>query len=417
MRPWRYSIVTLTLFLVGLPGSAEATLGSVAFEKTSVTGGGFAHGMALLTVTHPLGPLPPVSLSSSNPAVASVPASVVVAPGKFFATFTVTTSPVASPVKVTISATHAGVMKKATLTIRPATLSQFLLDVGGFPKGLKTGGEPVEFSVSLTGKALSGGVDVSITNSHPAVVLASPAVRVPGDLTHQAVSVNTTAVTENTKVTLSASYGGVTKSVMLELIPPLPTLPPPVLSYVALISPRVTGGGTVPGTVFLYGTTPVGPISLASSQPAVAAPTNPTLQCQCPGSHIGDFNVATIPVTQETPVLISASHDGVTRTVALTVLPTELTEFHVGPPTIVTGGTAVIGSVSFVGAAPSAGLLLSLASSDVGAATVPASVSVAAGQAHATFPISTRRVSQPTFVTISVSYGGKTATDWLILTR
>ena len=417
MRPWRYSIFTLTLFLVGLPGIAAAALGSVELQRTSVTGGSLAPGMALLTQTPFPGPLPPVSLSSSNPAVASVPASVTFESGKFFAPFNVTTSPVTSPVKVTISATHAGVKKTATLTIRPATLSQFLLNVGGFPKGLKTGGEPVELSVSLTGKALSSGVDVSLTNSHPAVVLTSPTVHIPGNLSLLAVSVNTTAVTENTKVTLSASYGGVTKDVVLEVIPPLPSLPPALLSYVALNSARVTGGGTVPGTVFLYGVTPIGPISLTSSQSAVATPTNPTIQCQCPGTHIGDFSVATIPVTQETPVIISASYAGVTRTVALTVLPSELTNFFVGPPTIVTGGTMVTGSLTFLGAAPPTGLSVSLASSDVGAATVPASITVVAGQSHATFSISTRRVSQPTFVTISASHGGKTVTDTLILAR
>jgi hypothetical protein len=49
MRPWRYSVFTLTLLLVGLPGIAAAALGSVNLERTTVTGGGPAPAKVLLT--------------------------------------------------------------------------------------------------------------------------------------------------------------------------------------------------------------------------------------------------------------------------------------------------------------------------------------------------------------------------------
>jgi hypothetical protein len=60
-----------------------------------------------------------VTLSSSNPSVASVPASVTVR-GSTVGGFPVTTSTVAATTTVTISASFAGVTKTATLTVTPS---------------------------------------------------------------------------------------------------------------------------------------------------------------------------------------------------------------------------------------------------------------------------------------------------------
>ena len=61
-----------------------------------------------------------VSLSSSNPAVASVPATTTVAPNGFTGTFTVTTSSVTSSTPVTITASYNGDTRTAPLTVTPA---------------------------------------------------------------------------------------------------------------------------------------------------------------------------------------------------------------------------------------------------------------------------------------------------------
>jgi hypothetical protein len=59
-----------------------------------------------------------VILTSSTPSRASVPANVVVAAGATAQSFTVTTNPVRRDSNVTISASYAGVKKKATLTVK-----------------------------------------------------------------------------------------------------------------------------------------------------------------------------------------------------------------------------------------------------------------------------------------------------------
>src|SRR5437588_457749 len=89
-----------------------------------------------------------VTLSSSNTAAATVPASVLVAAGANTATFTISTSPVAASTAVTISGTY-GVTKTAILTVNPPTLSTLTLN----PTTV-TGGGTSTGTVTLTGTLL-----------------------------------------------------------------------------------------------------------------------------------------------------------------------------------------------------------------------------------------------------------------------
>src|SRR5205814_2682375 len=77
-------------------------------------------------------PAPPggavVPLSSSNPAIASVPASVTVAGGATTATFTVSTSPVGANTMVTITAAYGGETRYLSLQLVPSTLSALTLN-------------------------------------------------------------------------------------------------------------------------------------------------------------------------------------------------------------------------------------------------------------------------------------------------
>ena len=81
-------------------------------------------------------------------------------------------------------------------------------------------------------------------------------------------------------------------------------------------------------------------------------------------------------------------------------------------PTTVNGGGTATGSVTLNQLAPNGGSSISL-SSNSAAATVPASVTVAAGQSSTTFTVNTGSVTASTPVTISGSYGGVTKTAML----
>ena len=76
-------------------------------------------------------------------------------------------------------------------------------------------------------------------------------------------------------------------------------------------------------------------------------------------------------------------------------------------PTAVTVGGSVTGRVT-LSAAPAQSVTVTLSSSDAAAAATPASVTVPAGSASATFPVTTRNVPASTAVTLRASYGGVT---------
>jgi hypothetical protein len=60
-----------------------------------------------------------VTLSSANPTIASVPASVIVKKGSLTAIFTVITKKPTAQTKVTLSAVTGGAAKIGTLTVKP----------------------------------------------------------------------------------------------------------------------------------------------------------------------------------------------------------------------------------------------------------------------------------------------------------
>ena len=91
-----------------------------------------------------------------------------------------------------------------------------------------------------------------------------------------------------------------------------------------------------------------------------------------------------------------------------------LNAISVSPPAVV-GGNLSTGTVTLTGGAPSGGAVVSLSSSS-SVATVPASVTVAAGATTATFSIGTISVAANQTPTISASFGGVTKSATLNVT-
>jgi hypothetical protein len=92
-----------------------------------------------------------------------------------------------------------------------------------------------------------------------------------------------------------------------------------------------------------------------------------------------------------------------------------LSAVSVAPSTVV-GGSGSTGTVTLTAAAPSGGALVSLSSSNTAVATVPASITIAAGATSATFAATTSSVAANTPVTISATYGAVTRTTGLTVT-
>lgn len=85
--------------------------------------------------------------------------------------------------------------------------------------------------------------------------------------------------------------------------------------------------------------------------------------------------------------------------------------------TTVVGGTPVTGTVRLTSAAPSGGVEVALSSNNTAAATVPASVTVAAGATSATFTVSTNVVTNDQSSTIIGTAGGATRSSTLTVVR
>lgn len=112
---------TLHLSPPPVPTPPPATAPQLLLFPNPVTGGLLALGQVILAPPS-AGPVT-VSLTSSSPAAAVVPASITVAPGANTVTFPIVTFPVAAPTPVTISAACDFGPVTAVLTVLPAGIS------------------------------------------------------------------------------------------------------------------------------------------------------------------------------------------------------------------------------------------------------------------------------------------------------
>lgn len=122
------TVVTITAGFNGQIFSAPLTVAatppppsaaSLALTPATVVGGSPSVGVVTLGSPSPVAAGTPVALSSSNPAVASVPAAITVSFNSTNGTFSVATSAVTAPTQVAISATSGGTTASATLTVTP----------------------------------------------------------------------------------------------------------------------------------------------------------------------------------------------------------------------------------------------------------------------------------------------------------
>lgn len=196
------------------PASGPVSLGSLAVNPTSVVGGQSSTGLVTLSGPAPSGGMA-VTLSSTQPAVASVPPSVTVAAGATSLSFAISTAAVAASTPVAITASAGGTIKTATLTVTPSplpTVSSLTLS-----PSTVTGGSSATGTVTLSGPAPSGGSVVSLASSKPSLAAVPSSVTVAAGKRSATFTVSTVAVSSQTSAVISASYNGTTKSATLSI--------------------------------------------------------------------------------------------------------------------------------------------------------------------------------------------------------
>ena len=206
-------VVVLTALTAAACGSSSPTapnggsIASVTLSGTSVTADSSVQGTVTLTSTASSGAT--VGLSSSNPAVATVPPSVDVAPGAMTASFSVTGL---SSGSVTITASTNGSSRQSSALTVTAAAKLTSLTVS---PSTVVGGSSVTATVTLSAPAPSDGAVVTLSSDAIAVVPAI--VTVMAGSTNAKFNVLTQVVSAPTTATIHAAYGGVSLTAAIAL--------------------------------------------------------------------------------------------------------------------------------------------------------------------------------------------------------
>lgn len=377
----------LTLSPTSVRGGTTTTTNSITLASAAPSGG----------VT--------VSLTSSDPATAGVPAAVTVPAGSTSTTFSITTNPVAVNVDVQITATTGGSASTGVLTVRAPALTMLyirLSSVGG-------GSTVTSNRVTLDAPAPPGGISVALSSSSPLAAVPAGIVVPEGQTVSTYFDVVTRTTPSAVDVTLTASANGVVKTDAL-------TVRPPIVSSLVFSPSSVVGpSATTSNRVGVDGPAPAGglTVALSSSDPSVSVPGAVVIP---EGQTTAYFTATAATVDVSVTATITASMGGVSRTATLTVRAPALSSVATSPYSVVGGTPASNSRVYLDGPAPPGGALVYLTSSDPALVPVQATVVVPPGTSLTPYlAVPTMPVSSVTVVTVTATYKGVSKTDTLEL--
>ena len=172
-----------------------------------------------------------VSLTSSNPAALSLPATLTIPTGTLSGSVVAATSSVSANTPVTITASYNNSSKAATVTVLPTPPPATLLSIGLFPN-VVTGGDSTLAILAVTSPAPAGGFVATLSSNNP-IATVPPSVTVPAGETNVSFSVPTAVVTTSTGMTIFATAGGQTRLAPLTVNPAAPPVTTADLSVTA----------------------------------------------------------------------------------------------------------------------------------------------------------------------------------------
>lgn len=369
----------------------------ITLNPTTVPGGASSTGT--VTISSPAGKNGmPVMLSSSDPS-AVVPKSLLVSNGQTTANFTIKTSGVNSQIVAAITANIGSQQFSQNLTITPATIASISLNPTTVLGGASSTG-----SLTLSGIAGTDGSVVTLASSNASATVPS-SVSVPAGQSTTTFTISTIPVSTSSQAIISAALGGTTQTATLSVTAP-------VIVSVTLAPNTIQGGNSSTATVKLSGSAPAGGLGLSLSSSNLSATVPQTISVPA-GTNSTTFTVATVGVSSLTTATISASVNGVSQSGTLNISPAGLASVSLSPTTV-QGGSTSTGTLNLSGPAGPGGMVVSL-SSNLVAATVPATVSVPQGSSSANFPIATTGVNLKSTAVITGSLNGVIQTATLTI--
>ncbi len=244
-----------------------------------------------------------------------------------------------------------------------------------------TGGLNATGTVTLAASAQANAA-INLTSNNPKVTVPTTVTVLKGATT-ATFTVTTMPVTSTTIGTITAAVGTSSKTCTI-------TLGPPKVKLLTFSPTTLAGGNPTSGTVTLTAGAPTGGLVVTLSDNSSAA-TTPASITVLAGATTGVFTVPTLGVTIDTTVTVTATGGGATANATFTLIAPSLQSITFSP-TSVPGGKTAIGTVTLNGAAPSAGVVASLASVKPNI-KVPASVTIPSGKTSATFTATTTSVA------------------------
>jgi Regulator of chromosome condensation (RCC1) repeat len=388
---------------LALVGSRPAPDFTVSEASGTFTGGRAATVSGTVTFGTAVSSDTTVNLSSSD-ASATVPDSVLVQAGSTSATFTVTSVPVAALTSVKLTANTSGYAKATNeFTLKPQSCA-VSVNPASFEGGT-TGSGKVTLNVPFATDTV-----VTLASSDPLVDFGGATVTVPANQSTANFDIPSTTVVANTNVDITATPGistlTATKTITLK---PVPTL-----------SSFTASRSTVYGNQMTTFT-----LKLASKP----GPSGTTVMLNTTGSGLPVPNTVFFPagVTSKTidvyanesaadgSVLVTATSGTAAIGKSITVKPLKLSNSSLSVSSV-KGGTPVSVTVT-LNAIVDVDTVITVASSDPSAASVPATVKVPAGSNTVTYTLTTYAVTTRKTVTITATKGGYTSTKTLVVNK
>jgi hypothetical protein len=369
------------------------TLSTLTISPTSTVGGTSAS-RSVAKVTLAAAPVTDVAFTVKSSLTAAASNVLVTVPaGALTGTAEITTKAVDADTTVTFTATHGSISRTANLKVKTAALLAFLRNVSSVVGGSTTN---LTGTVTLNGPAGPSGKVVTLKSDNTAITVPA-SVTVPANAATFKVTLDHGRVPSQTAVTVSATLGATTKSLVVTLFS--------FLKKIAVSPASVVGGVNAKGTVYLAAAAPVGglDVKLSSSSPSAAVPATVTFAA---GALSASFTITTSPVTADTPATITATLDATSVTATLTVKPAALSSATLNVASVKGGSTTAVRlMVNLSGPAPAGGVSVTLSSSNGGAASMPPSVVVPEGQKTASVPVTHKVVAGKTAVTLTATLG------------
>jgi hypothetical protein len=278
VAPTTVQSFTLTAATV-IGGSSDVCKGTVTLSSPAPTGG--------MVVT----------LTSSIPGSASVPATITVGTNQTTKQFLITHYPVAARSIPRIKAAITGSSLTADLTVYPPKPVSLVISPTAFVGGTATA---VTGTVTISGAAPAG-MKVALTSSYPSGASVPATITMPTGATQASFTITHLAQSAkrdfSVKAVTGASYARGTS-----------TIQPPSPISVSLSPSTVTGGSSqiVTGTVTLNGPAPVGGITVTLTSSKIAVATVPATIQIAAGQQTGTFTVTHKKVAAGTTVVFTA---------------------------------------------------------------------------------------------------------------